>query len=549
MADKDVSLIDQLREKRSGLVDKWGEFIQKREVERAAFEARTDATDDDVAAFAAAEEKFKAGSEKREADIKELDERIRVQGDVSKRRAKAAKASVDAPAVVTSEPLTYRQDNGFGPEGSSYYRDLTCVMNTSAGQSFRSTNMGDARDRLFRHAMEMDVEMPKRAAAREERARRAAEKAEAEFRGSFHAGMGVRQSRGDFNPFERRVAPNRTDGQGGYFVPPLWLDQYIAGLRPGRVAAGLARQMDLPAGTDSINVPKLSTLTTTAIQGADNQPVSSTDFTDTAVTATVKTIAGQEDVAIQLLDQSPYHLDMVLTTDLLADYDKQLDLQVLSGNGSNSTTLNGGQVQGLYSSAGASPWTSYNSVSYTNSSPAPWNMFPVMGAMASNIARNRFTLNSLAYVLHPRRAFWFATGTDSNYRPIVEPSNFGPFNVTAIEAGSVPAEGLVMRLPWGAPVYHDANVPTADTAGSGSGQDIAIGAVWDDAWLFEGEMRTRVLPEVLSGTLQVRIQVYNYVAFLLRYGQSLAIGSGTGFSAPSAVLTLSTWTTPGNTTF
>jgi hypothetical protein len=27
-------------------------------------------------------------------------------------------------------------------------------------------------------------------------------------------------------------------------------------------------------------------------------------------------------------------------------------------------------------------------------------------------------------------------------------------------------------------------------------------------------MRTRVLSEVLSGTLQVRLQVYNYVAFM-----------------------------------
>jgi hypothetical protein len=53
---------------------------------------------------------------------------------------------------------------------------------------------------------------------------------------------------------------------------------------------------------------------------------------------------------------------------------------------------------------------------------------------------------------------------------------------------------------------------------TGGTNDLALGAHWDDLWLFEGQVRTRVLSEVLSGTLQVRFQVYNYVAFLARYG-------------------------------
>ncbi len=46
-------------------------------------------------------------------------------------------------------------------------------------------------------------------------------------------------------------------------------------------------------------------------------------------------------------------------------------------------------------------------------------------------------------------------------------------------------------------------------------------------------MRTRVLPEILSGTLQVRVQVYNYFAFLVRYGQSICVIQGTGLAAPT----------------
>ncbi len=39
----------------------------------------------------------------------------------------------------------------------------------------------------------------------------------------------------------------------------------------------------------------------------------------------------------------------------------------------------------------------------------------------------------------------------------------------------------------------------------------------------------RVLPEVLSGTLMVRLQVYNYAAFIPnRYAVSTSIVNGTG---------------------
>jgi HK97 family phage major capsid protein len=522
MADDKKTLVEQLREKRVGRVEKWADFIEARETARREFEARKDVTDEERTDFATAEDAFSAKSEKYEADILVLDERIRVQDSVSKRRAKAAKAVAGTDARVTHEPMTYREDNA---SEYSYFRDLAVVMIPDAAASVRTTSPKAASERLFRHAKEMDVEMPKRSEARARRAASEVEGAENEFRRS----VGHNRRAENFSPFEQRTNPNRTDGQGGYFVPPLWLvDQYIPGLRPGRVAAGLARNLALPAGTDSINIPKLATLTQVGIQGADNAPVVSQDYTDTAVTANIKTLAGQEDVAIQVIEQSPGQIvDRVIVEDLMADYDKQLDLQVVQGNGTNSSALNGGQVLGLYP---AGNWNGTNSVSYTAGSPVQSDMFALFGAMQSNVARTRFyTGPSFAFLAHPRRAFWFASGVDTQGRPLVESRNFGPFNVDAVEVDSVPAEGLVAQLPWGPRLYHDANVPT-NVSGT---QDPVIGAVWDDCWLFEGEMRTRVLPEILSGTLQLRYQVYNYVAFLLRYGQSLVIATGAGLVSPT----------------
>ena len=45
-------------------------------------------------------------------------------------------------------------------------------------------------------------------------------------------------------------------------------------------------------------------------------------------------------------------------------------------------------------------------------------------------------------------------------------------------------------------------------------------------------MRTDIFREVLSASLGVRFRIYNYRAFLIRYGQSFAIAQGSGLTTP-----------------
>lgn len=302
--------------------------------------------------------------------------------------------------------------------------------------------------------------------------------------------------------------------------------------------------MDLPPGTDSINIPKLATLTKVGVQSQDNAPVPSQDFTDEAVQANVKTLAGQEDVAIQLLEQSPGQIiDQVIMEDLMADYNRLVDRQVLYAPGTATSSLSAGEIKGIYPSTS---WAGTQTVTWTASGAteitAP-TFNQVLGALASKVAYNRFDLTNFHFVLHPRRWFWFATGLDGvegkSGRPVVNVARDGLFNVSNVQVDTVPDEGLVGQTSFGPTVYIDANVPTEDSgAGTGFGgtDDIAIGAKWDDLWLFEGDLRTRVLPEVLSGILAVRFQLFNYIAFLARYGQSIAIGSGSGFAPPASIL-------------
>src|SRR5581483_2718946 len=272
------TVLDRLREQRIQKVDAWAAFNSNRDSEREQFRARTEsdefkALDDEkrageIQSYKDAEAAFKADSDQREAELKGLDDEIARREDIERRQREAADAARGTSASVLSEPLTYRSDNTRGEEGLSYYRDLAMVH--GPGITLRTGGTRDqAQARLIRHAQEMDVEMPKRQKAQEQRAQQQIAAAEAEFLSRQNARLKdpqidrlLREMRQSgvmpYSPFEQRVTPNSTQGYGGYFIPPLWLeDEFIPGLRAHLVVAGLPRQMDVPAGTNSINIPKL----------------------------------------------------------------------------------------------------------------------------------------------------------------------------------------------------------------------------------------------------------------------------------------------------
>jgi HK97 family phage major capsid protein len=331
-------------------------------------------------------------------------------------------------------------------------------------------------------------------------------------------GDGGERARLDRHNAETRTNMNRTDGTGGEFVPTLWLvDEFLPLARAARTTADLFNRVDLPAGTDTISLPSVATGTAVAMQTADAAAVQSTDMTTSSVSGAVKTIAGQQDIAMQLLDQSPIAFDRVVMGDLLADLASKLDVQVI--NGSNAS----GQVQGILTVSGL------NSVTYTSGTPTVAGLYSKLADGIRAVHVNRY-LPPTAMVMHPRRWMWFLAAVDTSNRPLVTPSDsVGPWNALGVGHG-VAAQGPVGQL-LGLPVYVDPNIPT--NLGAGTNEDRIIVAKWDDLWLFEGSVRTRVLPEVLSGNLQVRIQAYEYFTVIpQRYPAAITVLSGTGLITP-----------------
>ncbi len=430
-------------------------------VQLADDEGRSDLNADEDSEF----QELTASIRALDEEIKARAERITELSDEDKRSSDAALAFRQAEMAstrvkVNSEARTYEQGNG-----RSYLQDLA-----------KSQISGDpeARARLDRHAAEVRID-----------------------------------------PEYRDL--NRTDTSGGYFVPPIWLNEYVELARAGRPTANLVTNLPLPPGTDSINIPKVSTGTATAIQAADNSAVQETDLADTSVQANVKTIAGQQDLAIQLMEQSPFNFDQVVFADLAADYATKVNVQVLSGTNANN------QVKGILTDT-----TGINTVTYTDTTATVAELYSKIADGIQKVHTNRF-MEPQVIVMHPRRWAWITAAADTTGRPLVSPSGPGQNQVASFTA--VASQRVVGELQ-GLPVVTDPSIPI--TNGAGTNEDVIIIMRASDCVLYESSLRTRVLPDVGSGTLTVRLQVYGYIAFTAeRQAKGISVLSGTGLTAPT----------------
>lgn len=385
------------------------------------------------------------------------------QGDAAVRGARSLVESV-------REPITY-QRAGNGAHGNASYLQDVCRMGMNMDYN------GKARERLMRHAVDVET-MP-------------------EYR-------------------ELRDI-SRVDGQGGYAIPPLWMmGEYVELARPGRPIANAVTNQPLPAGTDSINIPKLLTGTAVGFQNGDNTNVTEQDLTDTFINCPVRTIAGQQDIAVQLLDQSPIAFDQVVFRDLVADYAAKVDVAVISGSG------NAGQILGILSTAGILT--------------VPAGAVTIAGTYAA-IANAIQQVHGARHLppevifMHPRRWGFFQSLLDTTNRPLFAPGSQMPQNAAGI-LSNVASEQIVGNMQ-GLPIITDPNLPITLGAGSPTGSEdpILLGRV-SDSILWESGIRTRAMPEVLSGQLTVRLQVFGYLAFTAaRYAQSFA--EVTGLTAPT----------------
>ena len=405
-------------------------------------------------------------------EIAALDERIATAEKVEARTAaiaesrKEAKVATFGGAVVTREAMTYDRDGK-----NSFVRDMI-------GAQLR--NDRTSWERLYRHQQEVAVET-------------------------------------------RDIS--RTDGAGGDFVPPIYLiNEYAEFARAARVTADLVTNMALPAGTDSINIPQITTGTLAAFQSADNTATTTRDMVSSTVTAPVRTISGYENVSIQLVEQSPLAggLDRLVFGDLMADYALQLNTAVVGTGDGTSGTLKGLVTLGTDTTNGI-PTT------WTETTPTAVNGAIAIAKAISKVVTNRYKAAE-AIVMHPSMWYWLASQVDGSNRPLVVPVTGASqaFNAAGTVTNPGAPAGLVGTIQ-GVPVFIDATV----TKTYATNQSPILVGKFSDSYLFESGVKTRVLPDVLSANLTVRFQVYGYAALAHRFNKAVSGITGTGTVAPT----------------
>ncbi len=402
---------------------------------------------------------------RRQAALDELLAEEARETEIAQLQARTAPAATRAPAYdqvarVGQEERTYRPDQD--RRGRQFERDVARAF------------LGDyaANERLARHMAEERVE------------------------------------RGD--QIEQRAAG--TGAFSGLVVPQYLTDLYAPAAAARRPFADAIRPHDLPPQGMTVNLSRITTATSTALQASENTNVSETDIDDTLMTINVQTNAGQQTLSRQAIERGS-GVEPVVLDDLFRRYSSTLD----------STLLNQA-TNGLTNVA--------TSVAYTDATPTVVELYPkVLEGLAGVEAAllDQASGENIA-VMHSRRWYWLQNALSSTWPLISQPGIAAQMAGTNL--GTTYGSGVRGTLPNGTPVVVDNNIGT--TLGAGTEDEIYLVDrnechLWEDP---NAPMYIRAEQPKLA-SLGVLMVVYGYFAYThARYAQARKI-AGTGLIAPT----------------
>ena len=305
----------------------------------------------------------------------------------------------------------------------------------------------------------------------------------------------------------------------GLVIPQYLIDLAAPLARAGRPFADFAtNKMTLPPSGMTLNISRMTTGSSTAVQVTQNDAVSETDVDDTLLTVNVRTIAGQQDLSRQAIERGT-GIDVFVAADLIKSWHTTLDAQILNGAGTAGT------IKGLRASGG-------NAITFTSTAPTVGLLYPKLADAIQQIQTNSFT-NPTHFIMHPRRLAFLLAAVDSTNRPLVVPAANGPMNAAGVGTGGS-AYGNSGYQMMGLPIITDANVGT--TYGTTTNQDeiYVVNAGESHLWEQPGSPFTLRYDATGAGNLTIKTVVYGYAAYTAeRYPLAASIISGTGLSAPT----------------
>lgn len=326
---------------------------------------------------------------------------------------------------------------------------------------------------------------------------------------------GARLARhGEQMVIERKADVTTGDPGAASFIPPLYMSQdWIDTAVGGRPFADRVPKIPLSPVGKQMDFPRVATTPTVAVQAAQADAVNEVDFDGETYSVSKVTIAGQNDVSIQTLEFSDPSIDVVIMRELVRSYNQQLDYQLIYGLGSS------GQHRGIKTVV-----VSDGGNTVTFSSGGGDELLGAIYEGLSDVATQQPGFEANTVLLHSRRAAWMASHRDANGNLFQQGQMF-------LAAG--PQDRGFVGNVAGLDVIRDPNILT-NQGNPGTNQDDVYVMDINELLLAEGPQRTRVLQEVLSGTLQIRIQLYAFSAFAGgRRPKVITRISGAGLATPT----------------
>lgn len=372
-------------------------------------------------------------------------------------------AGYDNQARVGQEKRTYRKDED--PKGKSFLLDVAREYYGDRG----------ARERIERH---MD----------EERVERKGDK-------SIERATGT-------GAFAGLVVPQ--------YLTDMVAEQAIA-LSP--FADDGCTPMDLPSQGMTIDISRITTGSSAALQASENATVSETDMDDTLLAIPVQTVAGSQTVSRQAIERGTGIEDVTLR-DLYARVKTTLD----------ATLLNQAST-GLSAVAQA--------VAYTDGTPTAPELYPKILNANANVEAALLARGYATHVImHSRRWNWLQSQVQSVWPSLAQPGI--PTQAMGVNNGVPYNGGIRGVLPNGLVVIVDNNILT--NYGAGTNEDEIYVVPKAECLLWRDPSAPMFIRAEQPGAkkLGVDLVAYEYFAYTFsRYTNATGKIGGTGLVTPT----------------
>jgi len=315
---------------------------------------------------------------------------------------------------------------------------------------------------------------------------------------------------------ERAEYMTRAVGTGafaGLTVPQYLTDLYApatAGLRP---FADICNRHPLPEAGMTVNISRITTASSAALQATENTAVSETNMDDTLLSPAVQTTSGQQTVSRQAIDRGT-GIEDVTMQDLFNRVATNLDSTLINQAATGLTNVSA-------------------TVAYTDATPTGAELYPKILGGASGVEGALLAMGRPTHaIMHSRRWYWLSSQMSSTW-PLINWAGI-PVQAGGTAQPVTYSQGIRGVLPCGLEVVTDANIATNLGAGTNEDEIYVVAASECHLWEEDNAPLFIRAEQPAAASLGVLLVAYAYFAYThARYTNGSSKIAGTGLVTPA----------------